>query len=55
MASQRLKHSDRLLSVLDEYDETMVIVHDNPDPDAIARSTTAEREACRYVILEVNS
>jgi len=36
MASQKRRRSDRLLSVLDEYDETMVIMHDIPDPDAIA-------------------
>jgi hypothetical protein len=36
MASQKRKRSDRLLSVLDEYDETTVIMHNNPDPDAIA-------------------
>ncbi len=36
MASQKRKRSDRLLSVLDEYDDTMVIMHNNPDPDAIA-------------------
>ncbi|MBU0716709.1 MAG: DHH family phosphoesterase [Planctomycetes bacterium] len=36
MASQKRKRSDRLLSVLGEFDETMVIMHNNPDPDAIA-------------------
>jgi len=36
MTTQRLKRSDRLLRVLDEYDETMAITHNNPDPDAIA-------------------
>lgn len=36
MASKRLKRSDRLLRVLDEYREIMVIMHNNPDPDAIA-------------------
>ena len=36
MASKRLKRSDRLLSVLDEYREVTVIMHNNPDPDAIA-------------------
>lgn len=28
--------SDRLLEVLDAYDEVVVVSHDNPDPDAIA-------------------
>jgi nanoRNase/pAp phosphatase (c-di-AMP/oligoRNAs hydrolase) len=36
MAGRTLKRSDRLLSVLDEYDRTAVIMHNNPDPDAIA-------------------
>jgi hypothetical protein len=36
MASQKRRRSDRLLSILDEYRETMVIMHNNPDPDAIA-------------------
>jgi len=36
MPGKRVKRSDRLLSVLGEYRETMVIMHNNPDPDAIA-------------------
>jgi len=36
MASKRQKRSDRLLQVLDEYRETVVIMHNNPDPDAMA-------------------
>jgi nanoRNase/pAp phosphatase (c-di-AMP/oligoRNAs hydrolase) len=33
--SARLK-SDRLLSVLSQYQKCLVVMHDNPDPDAIA-------------------
>jgi nanoRNase/pAp phosphatase (c-di-AMP/oligoRNAs hydrolase) len=36
MASKRPKRSDRLLAVLGEYRETMIIMHNNPDPDAMA-------------------
>ncbi len=36
MASKRVKRSDRLLGVLGEYRETMVVMHNNPDPDAMA-------------------
>ena len=36
MTATRQKRSDRLLSVLDEYRETLVIMHNNPDPDAMA-------------------
>ncbi|MGD2110470.1 MAG: DHH family phosphoesterase [Phycisphaerae bacterium] len=36
MAGKRPKRSDRLLGVLDEYRETQVIMHNNPDPDAMA-------------------
>lgn len=36
MASKRQKRSDRLLSVLDEYRSTVIIMHNNPDPDAMA-------------------
>ena len=32
----RTTQSDRLLDVLSEYDEFVVVMHDNPDPDAIA-------------------
>jgi nanoRNase/pAp phosphatase (c-di-AMP/oligoRNAs hydrolase) len=28
--------SDRLLGVLDEFDDFLIVMHDNPDPDAIA-------------------
>ena len=28
--------SDRLLEVLDEFDDFLIVMHDNPDPDAIA-------------------
>lgn len=36
MAAIRLKRSDRLLRVLDEYRKVIVIMHNTPDPDAIA-------------------
>ncbi len=36
MASKRPKRSDRLLGVLDEYRETIVVMHNHPDPDAMA-------------------
>ncbi len=36
MADKRPKRSDRLLAVLDEYRATMIVMHNNPDPDAIA-------------------
>ena len=36
MATKKLKRFDRLLRVLTEYREIMVIMHNNPDPDAIA-------------------
>ncbi len=32
----RLTKSDRLLSVLSEYQACLIVTHDNPDPDAIA-------------------
>ena len=36
MASPKLRRSDHLLGVLDGYREVLVVMHDNPDPDAIA-------------------
>lgn len=36
MPRQKLRRSDRLLKILDAYGETIVIMHNNPDPDAIA-------------------
>lgn len=33
---KRNRRSDRLLSVLQEYDRVVVVTHDTPDPDAIA-------------------
>ncbi len=34
--STRLSKSDELLQVLRSYDRVLVVMHDNPDPDAIA-------------------
>jgi nanoRNase/pAp phosphatase (c-di-AMP/oligoRNAs hydrolase) len=36
MKTARARRSDRLLGVLAEYDEVLVVTHDNPDPDAMA-------------------
>jgi len=36
MAKAAGKRSDRLLKVLAEYQQVLVLAHDNPDPDAIA-------------------
>jgi nanoRNase/pAp phosphatase (c-di-AMP/oligoRNAs hydrolase) len=36
MSSDSLCHSDRLLRVLAGYPKVLVVMHDNPDPDAIA-------------------
>ncbi len=36
IATSSTNQSDRLLSVLADYDRVSVIMHDNPDPDAIA-------------------
>ena len=33
---ERLRRSDRLLRVLEEYAKVVVVMHDTPDPDAIA-------------------
>ena len=35
-ATSETRQSDRLLSVLGDFDQVAVIMHDNPDPDAIA-------------------
>jgi nanoRNase/pAp phosphatase (c-di-AMP/oligoRNAs hydrolase) len=32
----RSRRSDRLLKLLDEYEEVLALTHDNPDPDAVA-------------------
>jgi len=32
----KVRRSDKLLAVLDKYEEVLLVVHDNPDPDAIA-------------------
>lgn len=29
-------HSDRLLEILSDYEEVLIVMHDNPDPDAIS-------------------
>ncbi len=34
--SQCLKLSDQLLATLSDYDKVVIVMHDNPDPDAIA-------------------
>lgn len=34
--ARRVKHSDRLLSVLSGYEHMLVVSHDTPDPDSIA-------------------
>jgi nanoRNase/pAp phosphatase (c-di-AMP/oligoRNAs hydrolase) len=36
MAPSNEKRSDRLLKILSEYQQVLVLAHDNPDPDAIA-------------------
>ncbi len=36
MPGKKTTRSDRLLKVLDRYRETVVIMHNNPDPDAMA-------------------
>ncbi|GJM24507.1 MAG: DHH family phosphoesterase [Phycisphaerae bacterium] len=36
MPGKNAKRSDRLLKVLDRYRETVVVMHNNPDPDAMA-------------------
>lgn len=36
MQTRRASKSDRLLRLLDQYEETLVVTHDNPDPDAVA-------------------
>jgi len=35
-ARPRRTRSDRLLSVLSEFEQVLIVTHDNPDPDAIA-------------------
>jgi len=36
MTRQRIVKSQRLLRLLEEYEEVLVVAHDNPDPDALA-------------------
>lgn len=40
MVARRRSRSERLLALLSEYDEVVVLTHDNPDPDAIASGWT---------------